>query len=402
LSLVESSTIKPPPDFRWADRCCDTLVNALENLWDSLVRIIERRIDRYPVLRVVGRIVVYFVFAYLVLLWASACYVFFPISPYGFWNIAGWIFIAGVLIVVSIVVVYSVFLGVVQLGLLLSLVLLLLLWLTLSLFYLSYIVVAALRTNAAWILPYRSVIVASVICVMALATYVDGTNRFWDRQFELLPWLKLCFLGLSGWAALFCWIARDRVLEPGTPRRILIWSLGLVLALGLLAYWTRNNNREEYFLNKAVTQNPRDPQAWLDLAWHYDYEGDRLADEEGDEDHAPPDPTPDYSEALRCFNRAAELGASGFEMNLARAQLADTLGEKRNAVAYAQEALRFAPTDGAADETADSIEWLHKTIDEDRNSPNRSEVSIDRRKSTEKQRIQRLPLFVRWVFDLLW
>lgn len=79
-----STTVKPPPDFRWADRCCNALMNALEGLWRSFVRIFERRVERYPVLGVVGRAVVYGVFTYLALLWASACYVFFPIHPYGF------------------------------------------------------------------------------------------------------------------------------------------------------------------------------------------------------------------------------------------------------------------------------------------------------------------------------
>ena len=173
--------------------------------------------------------------------------------------------------------------------------------------------------------------------------------------------------------------------------------------LGVHAYWNGNNGREHYFLNKAVTEHPQDQRAWLDLAWYYDNMGDRLAAEEGDEDHSPPDPTPEYREALRYFNKAAALGASGFELNLARAQLADTLGEKRDAVAYAQEALRFAPEGGDADEAADIvIKWLHKTIDEGRGTPNRSENAEDRRKSIEKQRIQRLPLLVRWVFDLFW
>ena len=91
-----------------------------------------------------------------------------------------------------------------------------------------------------------------------------------------------------------------------------------MLAFGLLAYWTRNHNREEYFLNKAVTEKPRDLQAWLDLASHYDYEVDRLAGEEGDEDHAAPNPTPKYSEALRSFNRAADLALTNMESKAIR------------------------------------------------------------------------------------
>lgn len=216
-----STATRPPPDFRWVERCCNALVNVLEGFWHSFVRIFERRVEQHPVLRVVGRIVVYGLFACLALLWASACYVTFPVSPYGFWDLVGWIFIAGAFAVGGVFAAVSSYLGVASLAAILSLLLLLLLWFTLSLFYLSYTVFKAARTKATWVSPYRVVIVVSVICTVALATYVDGTWRFWDRPFELLPWLKIFFLSISAWAALFCWIARDKVMEARTPKLII-------------------------------------------------------------------------------------------------------------------------------------------------------------------------------------
>ena len=228
----QSASTKPiPPDFRWADRCCDALMNALEGFWYSFVRILERRIEHHPALRVVARIGSYGLFTYLALLWASACYVTFPVSPYGFWHLVGWIFIAGAIAVGGVWAAVWLYLGGTFLAATLSMFLLLLLWLTLSLFYLTYTVFTAVRTKATWVSPYRVVIVVSVILTVALATYVDGTERFWDRPFELLPWSKTFLLGISAWAALFCLIARDKVMESRTPNLIMLWTLGLVLVV---------------------------------------------------------------------------------------------------------------------------------------------------------------------------
>lgn len=378
------------PEFRWADRCYSAVDSLLEGLWGSLRRQVKSATARHPFVRGTGK----FIFgialcgAYIcaAFLWGSACYVFFPIFPYTLWDVVAWVFMAGFLLISGIFGVYSLFFGFVFLGYLLRL----LLWSVLSLFNLFYVVIDATRTRAKWVIPYRSILIACPAGIVALATYADGTSRFWDQPFEFLPWFRLCFFGLSLWSALFCLIARDRVVERETPRRISLWTLGILLVLGTSVFWQRDSGREYYFLHKAVEQNSQDREAWLDLANFYYSEGDRLASENGDENNPPPNPVPAYREALRCFDRAAELGATGFELNEAWTELADLLGDRHSASSYAQIALRFEPSDGEPDETRERVIWLPKIIERENEPSTESE---------RRNRVRRLPIFVRWVFE---
>jgi hypothetical protein len=172
------------------------------------------------------------------------------------------------------------------------------------------------------------------------------------------------------------------------------------LVVGLLAYWQFAHNRREYRLRKTVVEHPTDMKAWLDLAWHYDDEG-TLAADSGDEDNNPPDPTPSYRAALECFKQAVDLGATGFEVQFARAQLADAVGEKRSSVSFGQEALRFAPSPTSSADRKDDINWLHKMIARNAAAPTGLQGREDRERQVRDQRRHRLPRIIRWPLDLI-
>ena len=53
----------------------------------------------------------------------------------------------------------------------------------------------------------------------------------------------------------------------------------------------------------------------MELARHYEYQGDVVAYDPGDENHGPGNPKPWYEEALDSLNRAIELGASVVSAN---------------------------------------------------------------------------------------
>jgi len=147
-------------------------------------------------------------------------------------------------------------------------------------------------------------------------------------------------------------------------------------------------------------QHPNDPAAWVQLAQHYEYEGDLVADDPGDEDHRPGDPTSWYEEALDSFNRAIELGARGFDVHFSRAELADAIGQNRDAVIFAQETLRLAPGNPTPRE-ADQVKSLHEIFSRNVNDlPTFQEQ--EKREQEHKIRDRRwnhLPRTVRRFFD---
>jgi hypothetical protein len=274
-------------------------------------------------------------------------------------------------------------------------------YLTLSLLYVCWVLLDAIRKHSYWLKFYRPVVFTGVASSLALATFVDGSYRFWDRHFEITQWAKFAIVASSAWAALFCSLVHDRLMEPGRPRTVLKWTAGLAVGIGLLAYWHANGQREEYFLRKSVIEHPNDAGAWLELARHYSYEGDNLAADSGDEEHSAPDPTPLYREALDCLNQAVSLGAGGFKVHLARAQLADEIGEQQAAVAFGREALNLAPasSDSSADRDEDDVKWLRDMIA--RNAAAPPEIPIeDNKKHVRDQRRQRIPGLLRWVFEV--
>lgn len=179
------------------------------------------------------------------------------------------------------------------------------------------------------------------------------------------------------------------------------WTVGLALAFGLLAYWDASGHREAYFLRKSVVEHPRDASAWLELAHYYSYEGDKLAADSGDEDHAAPDPTPSYREALVCLDQVISLGTRGFDVYLARAQLADKLGEHQEAVSSGREALNLALVSigSSSDREEDEVKWLQDMVSRNAAEPPKNPLE-GQRKRVRDQRRERLPGVVRWVFEV--
>jgi tetratricopeptide (TPR) repeat protein len=194
---------------------------------------------------------------------------------------------------------------------------------------------------------------------------------------------------------------RDRVSLSETPRRIIKWTVSLTVIVGLIAYWQFAHDRPEYVLRKTVIDHPLDRNAWLELAWHYKYEGDTLAADSGDEDHSPPDPTSSYQEALDCFNQAVHLGATGFEVQFARAQLSDAIGETQASVSFGRDALRFAPSPMSGGDGNDDIKWLREMIARNAAAPTGPEGKEDRKQRVRDRRRKGLPGIARWPFDLI-
>jgi tetratricopeptide (TPR) repeat protein len=261
----------------------------------------------------------------------------------------------------------------------------------------------AKKEQSVWLRRYRPMMLTGIITVLILATFIDGSYRFWDRPFHLVAWGKLVFIGASAWAALFCYIARDEVLQPATPRRILKWTVGLTIGIGVFVFWQTGVQRTEYFLHKTVIEHPNDEKAWLDLGAFYSDEGDRLANEADDVDeegrhNSPPDPTPYYNEALNCLDRAVKLGATGFRVYYALAYVADAVGKEEAAVAYGQEGLRFASFNTSGAEEDDAVKWLHEMIARNTQVTQQNR-QWDREQLVRKSRQKNLPRIVRWVFE---
>src|SRR5260370_38746736 len=103
--------------------------------------------------------------------------------------------------------------------LLLWLIFLVCVYFALSLFYLCYVIWHSIRMESHWLKRYRSPLFVGMASVLLLATFVDGSWRFWDRPFEVYGWVRLVLVGVAAWAALFCRLVRDKVEGRGAPLR---------------------------------------------------------------------------------------------------------------------------------------------------------------------------------------
>jgi tetratricopeptide (TPR) repeat protein len=385
--------VEESPDFGWPDTVTEFVVEWLNRLWEGLKDYAAEQLRHRTFVCWASGLTISAGIAYLAALWVCFCYIRFPVSPYGVWEITEWAMVAGAVVWGAI----GVYFGAALLLWLFGLMLLVAVYFTLSLGYLCWTLWTAHRRQSPWLKRYRVVIIFGIAAVLATATFVDGAYRLWDAPFRAFAWLKLAFVGGSAWTALFCYLIRDKVALAEIPRTIITWTVVSALAIGTFVHWQADRDRSEYFMWKNVTQHPNDPAAWLDLARHYEDQGDVLAGEAGDEDHQPADPRPYYEEALDSINRAIELGATGFEARFSRAKLADAIGENQAAVLYAQEALQNAPP-----EECDQVRWLREmmamhndaliTSHETRHREEQSRRVRDRRRG-------RLPRIVRWAFD---
>ena len=189
--------------------------------------------------------------------------------------------------------------------------------------------------------------------------------------------------------------------QPKVKRPIIRWTVGLALLIGTFVSWQTRRDKPEYFLRKAVVEHPNDVTAWLKLASHYRDEGDVLANDSGDEADSPPDPTPSYQEALDCINRAVDLGARGFEVDLARAQLADAVGDRRASVLYARDALSHGPPSAIPEgDRNEEIKWLREMITRNDAAPSADEAIEARERRVRDERLNRLPGALRWASEI--
>ena len=190
-------------------------------------------------------------------------------------------------------------------------------------------------------------------------------------------------------------------MEPGTRRLVMKWTVGLTVSLGLAALWSANGQRAEYFLRKRVMEHPQDSGAWIQLAWHYKDEGDDMEGDSGDEDHAPQDPTMSYREALECLNRAVSLGADGFNVQFARAELADALGQKQDAASFGRKALDLAlnSADISPTERDDQIKRLREMAARNVSSGPQKDAPENTRVKVRNRRRDGLPSILRWPFQ---
>jgi tetratricopeptide (TPR) repeat protein len=340
------------------------------------------------------RVVSWSFVAYIGLVWICLCYIRYPVIPYGLWDIVEWVVVVAA---VTFVAIYTVYAGGALIAALVLLLTTVAVTFSLSLLYVCWVLLVALRKHSYWLKRYRPVVFAGAAASVALATFVDGSYRFWDRPFEIYQWAKFVFVAGSAWAALFCHLVRDKLMDGDRPRKVLKWTAGLVVGIGLLAYWNANGQREEYFLRKNVIEHPKDASGWLDLARHYTYEGDKLAADSGDEDHSAPDPTPAYRQAVDCLNQAMSLGANGFKVYMARAQLADELGEQHEAASFGRQALNLAPASPGS--STDEVKWLQDMIARNAAASPKSTLE-DNVTRVRSQRRDRLPGLVRWVFEV--
>ncbi len=391
------------PDFAWPFRIAELLAGWISTQWNRLLDELASRLPTSPMTRFATRAVVWSCFAYIALVWVCLCYIRFPISPYGLWEIVKWVAIVTVLTaVMAYGVISAVLAGSGTIALLVLLFFSAIVYFSLSLFYLCWIIGGALRKRSSWLHHYRSVILTGLMAILVLATFVDGSYRFWDRPFAITAWVKIVLISAAAWATLFCGLVRNKAMQPGTPHAVVKWTIGLTIGIGLLVLWGAGS-KAEYLLHKNFVEHPKDANAWLRLAAHYHEEAERLEATSGDEDNAPPDPMPSYRAALNCLNKAADLGAGSFEVHCARAQLAEMLGERRDAVTFGRQALSLAPVsrDASAEENEKSVKWLNEMLARNASVESDSQSDENSPERVRGHRRDALPGIVRWVFRLL-
>jgi hypothetical protein len=277
---------------------------------------------------------------------------------------------------------------------LLGVVLLLMVYFTSSLAYLCWVTWNGQRKQVLWLNSSRPAMAVGLMAVLGLATFADGASRFWDKPFDIQHWVILVLICASAWAALFCHLIGSNGAGAGINQKIVAWTVSLSIVCGIFIQWRANGRLPEYSLRRNVTEHTRDPQAWLDLAGHYKDQGDALAIASDDEDRAP-DPTPYYQEALDCTNRAIQVGATGFDFYLIGAQLADSVGQSKAALSFAQEAHRFST--GSTPDAQDEIKWLREVVARNTDAP-ASLTEEERQRRVRAVRRERLPAVVRWIF----
>lgn len=398
---------EPLPNFRWPFDMIETITDYVVYEWPERASgKIAAEVKKRPAVRSLLWLLGLFAAFYIFLLLVAACYVWFPIPPYGVWDVILWIIMLPValfgLCMVGASFVFVPVVAAAMIGWFLHLVLAGLL----SLGYVSWVVLKVWPDKAAWLYPYRAVITAGVTASVALAAFVEGSYSFGDQSFDAGRWAILSIIALSVWAAFFCYQAQEKVLDPHTPRSILKWTICAVLALGVVVHWHAQSKREEYFLQREVVERSDDPNAWLKLAWYYKYKGDDVANEMGPEDGPPPDPTPWYKVASACFDKAGELGAGGYDFLLARAEVADAIGDHDKAVRYGLDALQANPGKRKASKVERDRKWLREMIARNPAALNQKraikrDVKAEREDAVRAARVANLPWIVRWVFRYL-
>ena len=187
---------EPAPDFAWPFHIAEALSEWLNAQWETFLDFGEGLLER-PFPHFLIKLFLWSCVAYAGLAWVCLCYIRFPISPYGLWDIVKW---AGVVIVVTLGAIYTMYMGGLTIALFLSLFLSITICFTLSLGYICWVLLGAVLKRSSWLKRYRSVVITGLVASLALATFVDGSYRFWDRPFEIVSWTKLVLISASAWA----------------------------------------------------------------------------------------------------------------------------------------------------------------------------------------------------------
>jgi hypothetical protein len=195
--LPTSTTGSPPPDFGWPHRITNLLVEWLEDLWERLRYTTATELPQRHLLRSLLVALICSTVAYLGLLWACFCYLRFPINPYSWLDVAEWVVLASAVVWGTL----ALYVGAVQLLALLSLIVLIVAYFALSLSYLCFVVWQSLRFGSPWLKRYRTGMFLGTVAIVTVATFVDGSKRFWDEPFSVLHWATLVFLFASAWGS---------------------------------------------------------------------------------------------------------------------------------------------------------------------------------------------------------
>ncbi len=200
---------EPTPDFAWPYRVTELLFEWLSTRGQKLLEVFRRRIPHF-----VAQAACWSCLAYIGLVWICLCYIRYPVIPYGFWEMVEWLV---VVTAITFGAIFTVHPGGTLVVALLFLLTTLAVYFALSLFYVSCVLLDAVRRHSFWLKAYRPVMFAGATASLALATFVDGSYRFWDRPFNVTVWAEFVFVTGSAWAALFCHLVRNKLMEPGRP-----------------------------------------------------------------------------------------------------------------------------------------------------------------------------------------
>jgi hypothetical protein len=236
------------PDFQWPYRVAERIFERLTDLWGVIKDMAAAHLVRRAGLRWTLVFVVSAGLIYLVTLWVSFSYLRFPISPFGAWDLAEWLIETGSVVCGAVALYFFTAFLFAVVGVMLSIST----HLTLSLGYLCWNVWNSHGRQSAWLKRYSVVMIFGITMALALATFVDGTYRFWDRPFTAFRWAKFAFVGACAWAALFCHLMRDNATSRGTPRRIVIWTVASAIGLAILrTAWRTKTERSISYGRKS-------------------------------------------------------------------------------------------------------------------------------------------------------